>query len=96
MKGKKDAIDLCWAASEGDLMAISSMAAKEVLLDQADYYGRTPLHLAASNGHLEVVTYLISKNVKVNQVDDWGNTALEDAIREGHDTIIKYLKAAIF
>ena len=35
-------------------------------VDQADYFGRTPLHLAAANDYEEMVTFLISKGATVD------------------------------
>lgn len=36
------------------------------IVDQADYFGRTPLHLAAANDYEEMVTFLISKGATVD------------------------------
>jgi glutaminase len=41
-------------------------------LDQADYDGRTPLHLAASEGQISIIKYLISFGLKnMNPIDRW-------------------------
>ncbi len=48
---------LCWTVSQGDISELSRLVANGVNLEEADYDGRTTLHLAASNGLLETVTY---------------------------------------
>ena len=53
---------LCWTVSQGDISELSRLVANGVNLEEADYDGRTTLHLAASNGLLETVTYLIKQH----------------------------------
>jgi len=86
-----EVINLCWAASEGDLQEIQHLVARGVDINSADYDGRTALHLAASEGHLNIVNYLITQNAKVEAKDRWGNTALDDAKRAGHNKILEIL-----
>jgi hypothetical protein len=54
-------VNLCWAASQGDLSEAQKLAAGGVDLDGADYDGRTALPLAASDGQAHIVEYLIAK-----------------------------------
>lgn len=62
-------------------------------LDQADYDGRTPLHLAASEGRIDIVKYLISFGIKnMSPVDRWQNTPLDDAVRHNHVEIKQLLE----
>ena len=84
-------VDLCWAASEGDLSGIRRLVVQGVELDDADYDGRTALHLAASEGRSEVVEFLIRQGVRVAPVDRWGNTPLDDAKKAGHDDVARLL-----
>jgi glutaminase len=88
-------INLCWAASTGDMYEVQQLTARGVDINAADYDGRTALHLAASEGHHRVVDFLLSKGANVNAKDRWGNTPLEDAHRHHHqfvvDVIRKYL-----
>ena len=51
----KDVMALCWAASQGDLNEIKRMVANGVNLEDADYDGRTCIHLAASEGKIDIL-----------------------------------------
>ncbi|NQY74698.1 MAG: ankyrin repeat domain-containing protein [Candidatus Margulisbacteria bacterium] len=88
----RDVMKLCWAASQGDLDEIRRMVAKGVNLDEADYDGRTCIHLAASEGHSEVVKYLLGKKVNVSPEDRWGGTPMDDAKRHGQQKVIDVLE----
>jgi glutaminase len=88
-------VNLCWAASQGDLAEAQQLAAQGVDLDGADYDGRTALHLAASEGHAHVVEYLIAKGVNLGPVDRWGGTPWSDARRNNHEAVITLLEAAL-
>ena len=85
-------VNLCWAASQGDLNEVQRLAAWGVDLDAADYDGRTALHLAASEGHAHIVEYLVSKGVNLNPIDRWGGTPLTDARRANCESVIKILE----
>lgn len=88
-------VDLCWAASEGDLAGIQRLVASGVNLDAADYDGRTALHLAASEGRREVVAYFVSQGVELAPCDRWGNTPLDDAKRGQHSDVVAALERAL-
>jgi glutaminase len=75
---------LLWAASKGDLAGMRRLAVRGVDLEQADYDGRTPLHLAASAGEVRAVRYLLAQGVRRDPIDRWGGTPAADAQREGH------------
>ena len=79
-----DVLTFCWAASEGDLVALRHLVARGVPPGGADYDGRTPLHLAASEGRLEAVEYLLGLGTPPSPRDRWGGTPLDDAVRGGH------------
>jgi glutaminase len=85
-------VDLCWAASEGDLGGLKSLIARGADLDAADYDGRTALHLAAAEGQVEIVKYLLEAGVAREPVDRWGGTPLDDALRHGHDEVVRLLE----
>ena len=70
---------LVFAASRGDLTTLQSAASVD-LLHQADYDGRTPLHLACAEGHAAVVRYLVvDVGVDAQCKDRWGNTPHHEA-----------------
>lgn len=85
-------VDLCWAASEGDLDGIRRLIVKGVDINEADYDGRTALHLAASEGQLRVVEFFVRQGADATALDRWGNTPLDDARRTGHDGVAKLLE----
>lgn len=87
-------VDLCWAASEGDLDGLRRLAAEGAHLGEADYDGRTPLHLAAAEGRIEVVEHLIDRGVDPAPLDRWGKTPLDDAERGSHMDVISVLEGA--
>ena len=57
----------------------------------ADYDGRTPLHVASSEGHIEVVKYLLHNGALVHKRDRYGNNALDDAVKFNHHEVIQLL-----
>jgi glutaminase len=60
-------------------------------LEEADYDGRTALHLAASEGRAEVVAFFVRRGIELAPFDRWGNTPLDDARRGGHEKVIALL-----
>jgi glutaminase len=88
-------VNLCWAASQGDLSEAQKLAASGVDLDGADYDGRTALHLAASERQSHIVEYLIAKGVNLNPIDRWGGSPLSDARRNNHEAVISMLETAM-
>ena len=62
-------------------------------MNQADYDGRTALHLAACENHIEIVEFLINiGKVKKNPKDRWNNTPLDEATKLNHNEIVKLLQ----
>lgn len=85
-------VELCFAASQGDLSAIRRALQKGGGLNECDYDGRTPMHLAASEGHARVVKYLFQHGANINPMDRWKNTPLDDAVREQRADVIQLLQ----
>ena len=71
---------------------VVSLVAAGVNIDDADYDGRTALHLAASEGHHDTVEYFIAKKADLSPLDRWGGTPLSDAIKNKHKKVIALLK----
>jgi glutaminase len=85
-------INLCWAASEGDLFEVQNLLARGISPEATNFDKRTPLHLAASEGHYKVVEYLLERKTDPNPKDRWGRTPLADALNEKHIKIVNLLK----
>jgi potassium channel len=75
-------------------MPAGAACVERALLLQADYNGRTTLHLAVSENRTDVVSVLLEKGAKVDTVDTWGNTALSDGLTHHRLEICKCLVGA--
>lgn len=85
--------ELIWAASQGNLTAISKLVAQGVSLEAADYDLRTAMHLAAAEGKSDVLHYLLAHGATVNPKDRWGNTPLDEAVRHNAADAAELLRA---
>ena len=61
------------------------------LVNEADKYGITPLHLAADHGQIDIVKILLDSGADVNKASASGNTPLHLGVRNGHDEVIQLL-----
>jgi len=62
-------------------------------VNQPDYDGRTPLHIAASNNNLDMVNLLLSvRSINVNPVDNFEMTPYHDAITNNFTAVAEILK----
>ena len=93
--GERGVMALCWAASEGNLCEVKRLYANGVDINETDYDGRSPLHLACANGNLDVVKYLVCKGADVSCVDRAGRTPTDDAITRKCNKVADYLKKEI-
>tara|TARA_B100000683_G_scaffold175154_1_gene168664 strand:- start:847 stop:1413 length:567 start_codon:yes stop_codon:yes gene_type:complete len=87
-----DIQSILWAASKGSLREVQAFLARGFDINQADYDGRTALHLASSEGKKEMVEYLLGHSADPTAKDRWGGTPLSDAEREGHKEVENLLK----
>mmetsp|Transcript_94675 Transcript_94675/g.276847 ORF Transcript_94675/g.276847 Transcript_94675/m.276847 type:complete len:571 (+) Transcript_94675:59-1771(+) len=86
-------VELCYAASNGDLDVVKKLLEKGVEVNSRDYDQRSALHLASCNGHLEVVQHLISARADVQALDRWGHTVLDDAVTNGYEDVQAALRS---
>jgi lysophospholipase len=83
--------DLCALAAAGDAEGLGLWLDAGAHPDDADYDGRTALHLAAADGELEVVERLLSAGASANAVDRFGHTPLDEARRAAHAAVVARL-----
>lgn len=88
----QEVISLIFAASAGDLDEIRRLHSIGLDLNQADYDGRTALHLAAAENQIAVVKYLISNGAYKTPKDRWGRTPVFDAEKGGYKDVVSLLK----
>ena len=58
-------------------------------IDEADEFGKTPLHCAAMRGATVCCMHLISKGAVINARDGDGNTALALAVKHKHERFVQ-------
>lgn len=74
------------AAATGDVGVINDLL-EHVDVNDADYDGRTALHLACAEGHVEIVEILLQRGADKNLQDRWGNTPSSEALKSEHNHI---------
>lgn len=84
---------LCLAAGKGEVDVLRKAINAGLNIDQCQYFGRSPLHIASSEGNLAVVKYLTPLMESPNIFDRRNNTPLMDAVRHTHSEVAKYLKS---
>jgi glutaminase len=85
-------INLCWAASQGDLNEVRNLLALGISAEAENFDGRTALHLAAAEGHYKVVEYLLKMGSNPSAKDRWGHIPLDDALRGNHTRVAGLLR----
>ena len=92
-KNQNEFSELCLSAKQGDLEHLKKLFNMEVDMGQADYDGRTALHLASCEGHTDVVRFLLRVGkVKKNPMDRWKRTPQDDAKENNHTEVEELLK----
>ncbi|KAJ3217527.1 hypothetical protein HDU67_007778 [Dinochytrium kinnereticum] len=86
---------LCNACRIGDLEGLRVVAKEyDTMVSQADYDGRTPLHIAASEHQVEAVKILLSHGANVHVRDRYGHSPLYDAVRSRFKDVASVLREA--
>ncbi|KAI8846420.1 asparaginase-domain-containing protein [Chytridium lagenaria] len=86
---------LCNACRSGDMEGLKIVAEEfGTMVSQADYDGRTPLHIAASENQMEAVKILLSRGANVHVRDRYGHSPLYDAVRSRHQKVASVLREA--
>jgi broad specificity phosphatase PhoE len=63
-------------------------------VNERDYSGSTPLHIAAHDGRQDMLSVLISFGADLDAVDNYGRTARDVAAANRHSNICRYLLQA--
>ncbi|KAF2768066.1 lysophospholipase [Teratosphaeria nubilosa] len=87
---------LSYAIAGGDLAQVREVMshAPEYLLNESDYSGNTPLHLAATGPNVEVLRFLLQKGASVHLRTKAGNSPLFLAADAGLESHVSLLKQA--
>jgi len=73
---------------------VQRLIKKNCTVNEPDYDGRTPLHIASSNNNTQMVKLLLGvKGINVNPVDNFEMTPYHDAITNGFTAVAELLKA---
>eukprot|EP00192_Tetraselmis_astigmatica_P009468 CAMPEP_0117659060 /NCGR_PEP_ID=MMETSP0804-20121206/6221_1 /TAXON_ID=1074897 /ORGANISM="Tetraselmis astigmatica, Strain CCMP880" /LENGTH=843 /DNA_ID=CAMNT_0005465673 /DNA_START=755 /DNA_END=3286 /DNA_ORIENTATION=+ len=86
---------LCYFAGSGDIPGVKILmhSDKEHDINEGDYDGRRPLHVAAASGNVKMIEYLVEKEgANPNVVDNFGGTPLQDAVKNGHTAAARVLR----
>ena len=71
--------ELCMSAKEGDLEHLKILFNRNIDFNQADYDGRTALHIAVCEKNKDIIKFLVNiAKVTPNKKDRWGNTAIDE------------------
>lgn len=84
-------INLCLAASKGDLDLLKAWKAAGASFEERDYHGRTALHAAVVAGELAAVRYLCENGACPISVDNFGQSPLQEAKSMERDDILEIL-----
>ncbi|VDN28566.1 unnamed protein product [Cylicostephanus goldi] len=84
-------VDLCLAAAHGDVEQLRCWEAAGSELIEADYDGRTALHVAVNHHQIDAVRYLMQQGLDPFVVDDFGTTPMSEAKRKNFKDIINVI-----
>ncbi len=94
LQGCKGAYEgaLADAARVGDVKEVEKYIAQGADLN-AQWFGRTPLHVASEEGKTEVIDLLLVKGADINAKSKFDKTALDFAEKKGDKKTIDLLKS---
>lgn len=88
-----EAREMIGAVSGDQVDEVQRLIKKNCAVNEPDYDGRTPLHIAASNNNLELVKILLNvSGINVNPVDNFEMTPYHDAITNNFVAVAELLK----
>ncbi|KAF2095984.1 asparaginase-domain-containing protein [Rhizodiscina lignyota] len=87
---------LDYAVQKGDLQGVKEVMERESrwLLNDGDYSGNTPLHIACTSPNPEILRFFLSQGASVHIRNRAGNTPLFLAARAGQLEYVKLLREA--
>eukprot|EP00327_Prymnesium_parvum_P014728 CAMPEP_0113246232 /NCGR_PEP_ID=MMETSP0008_2-20120614/9358_1 /TAXON_ID=97485 /ORGANISM="Prymnesium parvum" /LENGTH=1137 /DNA_ID=CAMNT_0000093969 /DNA_START=33 /DNA_END=3446 /DNA_ORIENTATION=- /assembly_acc=CAM_ASM_000153 len=84
--------DMLFASAAGKLEVVQEAVEQGgVDVNEADYEGRTAMHIAASSSQLAILDFLVSRRANVNRKDSFGKTPLANAVAKGHEQVASIL-----
>ncbi|TPX55827.1 hypothetical protein PhCBS80983_g04998 [Powellomyces hirtus] len=86
---------MCQAARAGDIDGLTTIAHEySPMINQGDYDGRTPLHIASGEGQTATVEFLLLHGANVHLRDRFGHSPMWDAVRSRRVESAKLLREA--
>ncbi|KAJ3443233.1 ankyrin repeat ph and sec7 domain containing protein secg-related [Anaeramoeba flamelloides] len=90
-----DFSELCQAVIENDSEKLKTLIEKGVDVNQKDYIGRSPLHLAIYHKSIDCLKILLDHGAKISYRIIDGRTSLHLAVQYGETEIVKLLLAKL-
>lgn len=88
-----EAKEMLTAVLDNELSEVKRLITKDCAVNEGDYDGRTPLHIAASNNFIEIVKVLLNvEGIIVNPIDNFGMTPYHDAMVNKNYEVAQVLK----
>eukprot|EP01018_Ginkgo_biloba_P000293 Gb_06792 [translate_table: standard] len=84
-------LNLCFLASKGSARLMEQLIIGGLNPNEADYHGRTPLHLASACGFIDCVQLLLDYGADPNSKDEEGNVPLWSAIAAEQERVAHLL-----
>ncbi|CAI4223613.1 unnamed protein product [Auanema sp. JU1783] len=88
----KIGVELCLAASQGDLTLLKCYRAAGCTMKECDYDGRTALHVAVTHNRKDIVQYLMECGLDPRVMDEFGTTPYTEANRKKNTEMVDMLR----